>query len=122
MRALVCGSRHWTDADLIYDVLDAKNPDVVIHGAARGVDMIAGRWARERRAEEIPFPADWKTHRKGAGPIRNKRMLREGKPDIVYAFADDLAASKGTANMVAQACRAGIPVVLYDAAGIGVHR
>lgn len=122
VRALVCGSRHWTDAALIYDVLDAKCPDVVIHGDARGADTIAGRWARERRAEEIRFPADWKTHPKGAGPIRNRRMLREGKPDIVYAFSDDLAASKGTANMVAQARRAGVPVTLYDASGLGVHR
>ena len=52
------------------------------------------------------YPADWDTHGRGAGPIRNKQMLEEGKPDLVIAFPG----GKGTANMIGQAKEAGIPV------------
>jgi hypothetical protein len=42
-----------------------------------------------------------------AGPIRNARMLEEGKPDIVIAFPG----GRGTANMIEQAHAAGVEVV-----------
>jgi hypothetical protein len=58
------------------------------------------------------FPADWDKYGKAAGPIRNKQMLDEGKPQAVIAFSYDLARSRGTANMVAQARDAGLPVWL----------
>lgn len=121
-RVLVCGSRHWTDEALIWEVLALRQPDVVIHGAARGADSMAGRWARKHGVEELPFPARWDRDGKGAGPKRNRRMLVEGQPDLVLAFADDLAKSRGTANMVSQSQRHGVPLILYNYAGIGVHR
>ena len=52
------------------------------------------------------FEADWDRHGKAAGPIRNKQMLDEGKPDLVVAFEG----GKGTANMIAQAEAAGVRV------------
>lgn len=42
-----------------------------------------------------------------AGPIRNSRMLREGKPDLVLAFPGH----GGTADMVKQAGEAGVGVM-----------
>ena len=63
--------------------------------------------------EKIPikrFPADWSLGRK-AGPIRNRQMLVEGKPDVVYAFYQDKKKSKGTKNMAKQSKDAGILVV-----------
>jgi len=56
----------------------------------------------------MPFPADWSRHGKSAGPIRNRQMLIEGRPDIVVAFPG----GKGTANMIKQAVEAGVKVEL----------
>ena len=86
---------------------------VVISGMARGVDSIAAEWAREMGIEVLPFPADWETHGKAAGPIRNRRMLVGGKPDIVVAFPG----GRGTADMVRQAKAAGVQVVVVDRQG-----
>lgn len=56
--------------------------------------------------KHLPFEADWHTHGRAAGPIRNRRMIEEGKPDLVVAFPG----GRGTANMVNQARAAGIEV------------
>lgn len=112
MRVLICGGRDIRDAEGVYKVLDrlAKGwpPDVaVIEGDARGVDRMAGYWARRNRLTDIKYPADWKAHGKGAGPIRNQKMLEEGRPDIVVAFPG----GHGTADMVARARKAGLRVI-----------
>ena len=60
------------------------------------------------------FPADWKTFGKAAGPIRNRKMLDEGLPDVVIAFHEDIERSKGTKNMISQACEQGIDVILIS--------
>ena len=43
---------------------------------------------------------------------RNARMLHEGRPERVIAFTDDLAGSRGTADMVRRARSAGLPVLV----------
>lgn len=68
----------------------------IIHGAARGADTLAGKWAKANGIPVIEFPADWNKHGKRAGPIRNQQMLDEGKPDVVIAFRG----GQGTADMV----------------------
>lgn len=96
--------------------LDTLNVDhgisAIIHGAcSSGADDFAGNWARRRLIEETRFPADWKSHGKPAGPIRNQQMIDEGKPDLVVAFPG----GRGTADMVAKANRAGVEVIEIDA-------
>jgi len=86
---------------------------VVIHGAQRGADTIAGEIAEAMGFEVIPYPADWHKHGRAAGPIRNQQMLDEGKPTEVAAFHNDLAHSKGTGDMVRRARRAGLLVMVY---------
>jgi len=127
MRVLVCGDREWHDRFIIAVVLNgflgiAMNEFddlVVIDGAARGADAIAGEWyggaedgehAIHERVTHVRFPAEWDKHGKAAGPIRNAEMLRDGQPDIVVAFNNDLDSSKGTKDMVDRAARAGVPV------------
>jgi len=58
------------------------------------------------------YPADWAQHGRAAGPIRNQRMLTQGKPDLVVAFHDNLEHSKGTKNMLKQATEKGVPTKL----------
>jgi hypothetical protein len=113
MRVLICGSRHWTDTDAVVQEVAMLVPGtVVIHGDAPGADRIAGATAEARGLQVVRFPADWERHGRAAGPIRNRQMLREGKPDLVLAFTADLERSQGTRDMVRQAQRAGVPVRL----------
>ena len=79
----------------------------VIHGGALGADTASGEWAKSEGVKVTSYPANWKKHGKAAGPIRNRQMIEEGKPDIVVA----LPGGRGTANMIAQAEERGIPVV-----------
>lgn len=119
MRLLICGSRSWTDYPLILSTLrELHDVEVVIEGDAPGADTLAARAAREFRIPVLPFPADWDRHGRAAGPIRNQEMLDEGHPDLVLAFSEDLNSSRGTADMVAQARRAGVPVRLLSHSGV----
>lgn len=121
-RVLICGDRNWTDYPFFLAAMEkwiAKHgiPSVLIEGCARGADSMAGhRFAVEmnqtgKAAIYVEhYPALWDKHGKAAGPIRNQQMLDEGRPDAVIAFHTNLAASRGTADMVRRAKRAGIPV------------
>ena len=110
MRLLVCGGRDYSDKDRAFAVLDRFRAKfgcaAVIHGAARGADSLAGAWARARGVPEIAEPADWKTHGKRAGPIRNQAMLDKHAPAAVIAFPGGV----GTADMVRRSRAAGLTV------------
>lgn len=114
MRVLICGDRNWEDVAAVErEIFCRLAPgDVVIHGACRGADLIADIVAEHFGLEREAYPADWKIGR-SAGPIRNKQMLVEGKPDEVWAFHANIAESKGTRNMLAQAKAAGISTILF---------
>lgn len=109
MRLLVCGGRDYLDWVFLCETLNRYKDqvEVVIHGGARGADSMAGAWAENNKIPQLCYLADWKTHGLKAGPIRNKQMLDEGKPDLVLAFPG----GSGTNNMVAQARKAGVRVV-----------
>ena len=79
----------------------------LIHGAAKGADSLGRQWAIHHNIVAWPFPADWKAHGDSAGPIRNMKMFKEGKPDYVVAFPG----GKGTKHMVDIAKSYGCPVV-----------
>lgn len=112
MRVLICGDRNWTDIETIADCIRVLPlHSTVIHGAARGADSIAGALAGTAPTLDVEsYPAKWDRYGRAAGPIRNQQMLDEGKPDLVLYFHDNLAQSKGTADMVRRAQKAGIPV------------
>lgn len=120
-RVLVCGSRNWDRPWLVYAVLDGlemnHGPLCIIEGEARGADLMGRAWAEDRSRPFEPFPADWERNGRAAGPIRNRKMLAEGKPDLVVAFSDDLPNSKGTRDMVTIARAAGVPTVVVSGGG-----
>jgi ABC-type Fe3+-hydroxamate transport system substrate-binding protein len=113
-RVLVCGSRDYTDLATMRDVL-ASLPAVaqLIHGGAQGADTLAESIARERGWSFVTYPADWQTYGRAAGPIRNNQMLRDGAPDLVIAFRSR-PDSRGTNDMIQQARKAGVPVVVVE--------
>jgi hypothetical protein len=111
MRVLVCGGRNYTDTARVFAVLDKLHADAgidaVIEGGARGADSCSKEWAFRRNVDCMTFEADWENQGSFAGPARNKRMLEEGKPDLVIAFPG----GRGTADMVRKARRTGVEVV-----------
>ena len=114
-RILVCGDRNWNDSEKIREILkEYPKESVIIHGGCRGADTLAGNVAKTLHMPVIVFSAEWNKHGLAAGPIRNKKMLDEGKPDIVLAFHGDISSSKGTKNMISQARTRGIEIILYD--------
>ena len=64
---------------------------MVIVGGARGADTMAAEWATARSIPCLIYMADWSGLGPKAGPIRNQRMLDEGKPDLVIAFPEAAA-------------------------------
>lgn len=112
MRILVCGSQEYNDREVIKKELVARNATYVINGGAKGADALAVSAARQLNLECETYMADWNLFGRPAGPIRNKRMLDEGKPDIVLAFFAGRR-TRGTQNMVKQAKEAGVPVVEF---------
>jgi hypothetical protein len=100
VKVLVCGGRDYSDKDFVFQILDELPIELLIHGAARGADSLAGEWAAERRVPCMAFPAPWGSQRwRGAGPTRNGWMLAWGQPDVVVAFPG----GSGTADMVRRA-------------------
>ena len=122
MKMLVCGSRyepHWTGRAIVKKQMSLhsnfrhEEEVTVIHGAAPGVDTLAGEYAEGSWGWTVrAYPAKWDEHGKKAGPLRNQQMLDEEPGiDLVLAFPDDQ--SRGTWDMVERAVKARIPVRVY---------
>lgn len=119
MKIVVTGGRHYSDSGMVNDVLDALNPTDVYVGDATGADELARDWADSRGKNLNIFVADWNTHGKAAGPIRNKDMLEYAWEEcadqedhlIVVAFPG----GDGTANCVKQAIERNMIVFRVEA-------
>ena len=114
-RVLVTGSREYRGSDVLREISllaieHGRENLVVVHGAARsGADKLASIAARALGIREEPHPADWAKHNRAAGPLRNQEMVDAGA-DEALAFFQEGAANRGTADCVARAGMAGIPV------------
>lgn len=124
-RILMTGDRDWLDHKLVKAVLRREQmlvhkrgeKLVVIEGMAEGLDFYAWLACGTLGIENKRYKADWHKYGRTAGPIRNQRMLTEGKPHTVFAFHDWLWQSKGTAHMIRIARQAGLQVKLITHEG-----
>lgn len=110
-RVIVAGSRGFNDYERLRDVLDkllaSKLPDVqVVSGAARGADQLGERYASEKGLGVNRMPADWDTHGRRAGYVRNEQMAEVA--DALVAFWD--GESRGTKHMIDIATAKGMMV------------
>ena len=119
MRVIVTGGRNFTNSEFLFRTLDslAPRPTLIIEGGQRtyhpvtreivgGADYWAKVWAERKDIEVFTIKANWKLHGRAAGPIRNTRLIQMGQPDLCVAFLG----GAGTADMVAKAIAAGVPV------------
>lgn len=124
-RVLVCGGRWWNNQPRVDAVLDRLHAQyrftVLIQGGQKtrhsqdrskfyGADYQAKVWARKRGVPCIEEAADWAASPRGAGMIRNSKMLRDHKPDLGVAFKGQ----NGTADMISKMNAAGVPVLEFD--------
>lgn len=92
-RLLITGSRNWTDAvqmsevlrDVWKNVFESNPETILVHGAARGADLMAKAIWEKRGLPTEAHPADWKKNGKSAGIKRNCDMVDLGA-DYLIAF------------------------------------
>lgn len=90
----------------VTEVVSGKAKSIV-DGETRGADWYGEVWAYERQIPIKPFPADWKTHGKAAGPIRNAEMAKYADACVLFP------GGRGTQSMYEEAKKAGIEIFDY---------
>lgn len=108
MKTIIAGSRQIEDAAALKQTIaDAGwEIDEVVSGACRGVDVMGEEWAHNKEIAVKQFHADWITHGRVAGELRNRDMAE---------YADGLillwdGQSPGASCMLREANRAGIKI------------
>lgn len=100
MKLVVSGSRSINDYEFvknaILDVVSTYSITKLLHGAARGVDILADKAAKELGIEVEKYPAEWKKYGRSAG-LRRNRVMAE-KADLLLAIWDGF--SPGTSGMI----------------------
>lgn len=84
----------------------------VVWGKARGVDAAGQRWAVRNGVPFKEFAADWKTHGKKAGYLRNTEMAQYG-----HALIAITNGSPGTRNMIQTAMQRKMPMIVIAVSG-----
>lgn len=116
MKILICGSRNWAKRkpiEMRLSFFNVNEDHTIIEGGAEGADSVARSVALKLGYDVITVWANWEKYGKPAGPRRNRMML-DMKPDLVLAFHEDLAKSKGTADTVREAQKRGIKVEVHS--------
>ncbi len=109
-RVAIVGSRAWEDHVMVRDyVYSLDDDDTVVSGGAKGVDEWAQIYAEERGLKTLIFPADWRTHGKRAGILRNNDIVENC--DRLVAFWDGI--STGTQHSTGLARKSGKPALVF---------
>ena len=113
MRLIIAGSRTLSVPPETIDshvrLLESWGDTVttVLCGMAKGIDLCGLAWAESHGILVERYPADWNTHGKAAGPIRNRQMAENA--DALLLIWD--GKSRGSANMLKQAEEFGLALL-----------
>ncbi|AJF96900.1 GTP-binding domain [Pandoravirus inopinatum] len=123
LRVAVVGGRDFGAYNVLEDCLDTLADEhggiaAIVSGGARGADSLAAEYARHRGIALVEFKPDYDAcrtpqERRRAPLLRNADIIAGA--DMVVAFWD--GRSRGTADSIARARRAGLPRRVYDYAG-----
>ncbi|WP_419797382.1 MAG: DUF2493 domain-containing protein [Terasakiella sp.] len=108
MKTIIAGSRQIEDKEALEQTIAASGFDIteVVSGTCRGVDVMGEEWGRTNGVPVRPFPADWLTHGRVAGELRNRDMANYA--DALVLLWD--GKSPGASCMLREANKAGIKV------------
>lgn len=111
------GGRDYKNAvfvDTVVANLDLDFAHIYVGDCPSGLDFFAQEAAKLTGIKKTVFRADWGSHGKAAGPIRNREMLMaacaSGAAVCVFAFPG----GRGTADCVKQAKKLGVPVFTLE--------
>jgi len=111
-KVIIAGSREYRDypqlAQACLHLLQNKPHELIeiVSGCANGADTLGERFAHEFGLPVARFPADWDTHGRSAGPLRNIEMAEYA--DALIAFP--IGKSTGTRHMIRSARERGLAV------------
>lgn len=111
MKVIIAGSRTINNYELIKESIKNSNFKIttIISGHAKGIDLLAEKYAINNNIELIIYSADWNKYGKSAEYIRNNEMLKEA--DALIAIWD--GQSKGTKHMIEIMKKSNKQVFLY---------
>ncbi|WP_135079272.1 SLOG family protein [Terasakiella sp. SH-1] len=108
MKTIIAGSRQIEDKEALAKTISDSGFEIseIVSGTCRGVDMMGEEWGGNHDVPVKRFPADWLTHGRLAGELRNRDMAK---------YADQLillwdGKSPGASCMLREANMAGITV------------
>ena len=112
MKLIIAGGRNYKLTAKDVETLDSLQRCIeeIVSGGALGADKSGESYAFYKKIPVKRFPADWQTHGRAAGPIRNKAMAEYA--DAVALFPG----GKGTDSMFREAKAAGLTI--YDFRGV----
>ena len=124
-RVLVTGDQNWRCRAVAREVIERLKARhgarlVVVHGAAAGVDSTFAAAASIAGVTQEPYPADWRTYGRSAGPRRDAAILASGI-DLCLVLHRTLNRSGETRDCVAKCLAAGIQVWLVDSGALPVR-
>ena len=101
MKVIIAGGRGFSDFELMNtkcnELLLESDEDIeIVSGTAKGADKMGEHYASVRGFAVKQFPANWDSHGKAAGYIRNVEM--GNYCDIAIIFWD--GESRGTKHMI----------------------
>lgn len=99
IKLIIAGGRDFTNYELLKEKIK-ENYEIdkiqIVSGHAQGADKLGEKFATEHNIPLITFPADWNSHGKKAGMVRNEKMANYA--DEAILFWDGY--SSGTSNMI----------------------
>ena len=112
MKTIIAGSRDGVTSKHVCEAVLYAGWDIteVVSGEARGADKFGEQWAEAVKIPIKRFPADWDKYGKSAGYRRNEEMA--GYAQALIAVWN--GTSKGTANMIELATKAGLMVYVHE--------
>jgi hypothetical protein len=121
-RVAVVGSRDFPSRSLVECFVIDLPFCVVVSGGARGVDSFAEASAKLARLDFELFKADWARYRRGAGPVRNQKIVDSGLNVLVAFVSNPRRLSPGSADVIRRARSARVPVFVFGPDGCEVTK
>lgn len=108
---IVTGSRKWRGTSL-YDKLEELDPDVIVHGGARGADTMAHEWAEDHGRVAVVYFPDYDEYGRKA-PLHRNRAMIHAYPDATVV-ACPLPGGTGTQYTMRYANDRNMSVVVVE--------